>query len=46
VLEFEIETGIKCAATVFDLGLSRVKRPSGLDAWTRGILYKPEYPVG
>ena len=43
ILETEIKTAVRVAKLVFDSGLARVDRPSNLEAFVRGQVYKPEY---
>ena len=43
ILKIEIQTAIRVAEKIFDLGLARVKRPKDISAWIEGLLYKPEY---
>ena len=43
ILETEIKTATRVAKLVFDSGLARVDRPSGVEAFVRRHVYKPEY---
>ena len=43
ILETEIKTAVRVAKLVFDSGLSRVNRPSDVEAFVRRHVYKPEY---
>jgi malate dehydrogenase (oxaloacetate-decarboxylating)(NADP+) len=43
ILETEIKTAARVAKLVFDSGLARVNRPSDVEAFVRGHVYKPEY---
>jgi malate dehydrogenase (oxaloacetate-decarboxylating)(NADP+) len=43
ILETEIKTAVRVAKLVFDSGLARVDRPSDVEAFVRGQVYKPEY---
>ena len=43
ILETEIKTAVRIAKLVFDSGLARVDRPSDVEAFVRGQVYKPEY---
>ena len=44
ILETEIRTAIQVAQLIFDKGLARVERPSDLESFIRGHVFKPEYP--
>jgi len=43
ILKTEVQTAIRVAEKIFDLGLARVKRPTAISAWIEGLLYKPGY---
>jgi malate dehydrogenase (oxaloacetate-decarboxylating)(NADP+) len=43
ILKTEVQTAIRVAEKIFDLGLARVQRPNDIAAWLEGLLYKPEY---
>jgi malate dehydrogenase (oxaloacetate-decarboxylating)(NADP+) len=43
VLETETRTAARVAKLAFDRNLAQVDRPGDIDAWLRGLLYKPEY---
>ena len=43
VLEAEIRTAEAVATQLFDQGFARVDRPKDINAWLRGLLYRPEY---
>jgi malate dehydrogenase (oxaloacetate-decarboxylating)(NADP+) len=45
VLETEIKTAARVAKLVFDSKLAQVDRPADMEAFIRGHVYKPEYPV-
>ena len=45
VLETEIKTAARVAKLVFDSGLAQVDRPADMEAFIRGLVYKPEYPM-
>ena len=43
ILRIEVQTAIKVAQKIFELGLARVKQPEDISAWIRSLLYKPQY---
>jgi malate dehydrogenase (oxaloacetate-decarboxylating)(NADP+) len=43
ILRIEIQTAIKVAKKIFELGLARVKQPEDISAWIQSLLYKPQY---
>jgi malate dehydrogenase (oxaloacetate-decarboxylating)(NADP+) len=43
ILKIEVQTAIRVAEKIFELGLARVKRPNDIAAWIKGLLYRPEY---
>ena len=43
VLETEVRTASRVAKLAFDRNLAQVDRPGDIEAWVRGLLYKPEY---
>lgn len=43
VLDTEVRTAARVAALVFDRNLAQVDRPKDVDAWMRGMLYRPAY---
>jgi malate dehydrogenase (oxaloacetate-decarboxylating)(NADP+) len=45
VLETEIKTAARVAKLVFDSKLAQVDRPADMEAFIRGHVFKPEYPV-
>jgi malate dehydrogenase (oxaloacetate-decarboxylating)(NADP+) len=46
VLETEVRTAERVAKVAFDRNLAQVERPKDINAWLRGMLYKPEYRKG
>ena len=45
ILETEIQTAARVARLVFDSGLARVARPPDMVEFSRGHVYRPEYPT-
>ena len=43
VLETEVRTASRVAKLAFDRNLAQVDRPGDIEAWVRGLLYKPDY---
>jgi malate dehydrogenase (oxaloacetate-decarboxylating)(NADP+) len=43
ILESEVRTAVRVATLAFDRQLAQVERPKDVDAWIRGMLYKPDY---
>ena len=43
ILEVEVQTAVRVAELVFDVGLARVDRPTNMEKFIRQHVYKPEY---
>ena len=43
ILEVEVQTAVRVAKLVFDVGLARVDRPTNMEKFIRQHVYKAEY---